>query len=225
MDELSALPPEGAIHRLRTSSLQHRSFASHSPSSARTASPCRHNPDRPEILAPVPRRLETCTNQPWMRPASPSSPLTPVSAPGPSPSRARRISASSTRPRQLSFSSLHGQDRSGINAATTGVQWAPGITSPSALGSPGRKLRKVVSKTELRSSGEKAMGRRWIRWMQKRGMEDWVLPGALMTSVLIKWCIGLGSYSGEHLVDVFCCDTALTRDYGRNGNATFVWGL
>lgn len=158
-----------------------------------------------------------------MRPSTPSSPFTPASAAAlQSHPRTPRLSLSSARPQQLSFSALHGHD-----AASTGVQWSPATASPSVLGSPSRKLRKVLSKTEIRSSssGEKAMGRRWIRWMQKRGIEDWVLPGAIITSVLIKWCIGLGSYSGEHLVDSILLRYRLTREYGRNGNTAYVWGL
>jgi len=155
MDELSALPPEStskAIHRLRTSSLnQRRAFASHSPSTARTVSPLHHFPsksvrsyhaDRPEILAPVPRRhlLDTFADQPWMRPSSPISPATlsppaafhyhPTLAPPASPTRTRHLSVSSTLSQRQSFSTLHG------NAPTPA--------------SPSRKPRKV-SKTESQS--------------------------------------------------------------------------
>lgn len=41
-----------------------------------------------------------------------------------------------------------------------------------------------------------AMGRRWIRWMHKRGIEKWVEPGIIAASTLVKFAIGLGSYSG-----------------------------
>jgi alpha-1,3-glucosyltransferase len=41
-----------------------------------------------------------------------------------------------------------------------------------------------------------AMGRRWIRWMHKRGIEEWVIPGVIAASTLVKFAIGLGSYSG-----------------------------
>lgn len=50
---------------------------------------------------------------------------------------------------------------------------------------------------EYHDPGEPAMGRRWIRWMHKRGMKQWVLPGIVMVAVLFKWAIGLGSYSGR----------------------------
>lgn len=102
--------------------------------------------------------------------------------------RAPRLSGSSTHSQKLSFSALHEQGKD-KGAISTGVQWRHGAASPSTS----RHLEKVSSKTEV---GEKAMGRRWIRWMHKRGMKAWVLPGALLTSTLVKWCIGLGSYSG-----------------------------
>ena len=41
-----------------------------------------------------------------------------------------------------------------------------------------------------------AMGRRWIRWMHKRGIKEWVIPGVIAASTLVKFAIGLGSYSG-----------------------------
>ena len=41
-----------------------------------------------------------------------------------------------------------------------------------------------------------AMGRRWIRWMHKRGIKEWVIPGVIAASTLVKFLIGLGSYSG-----------------------------
>ncbi|KAF9556756.1 glucosyltransferase [Agrocybe pediades] len=41
------------------------------------------------------------------------------------------------------------------------------------------------------------MGRRWIRWVHKRGMKQWVLPGIVMSAVLFKWALALGPYSGQ----------------------------
>ena len=41
------------------------------------------------------------------------------------------------------------------------------------------------------------MGKRWIRWMHKQGMKQWVVPSAIIASTWIKWGIGLGSYSGR----------------------------
>ena len=43
---------------------------------------------------------------------------------------------------------------------------------------------------------EVAMGKLWIRWMRKRGIKEWVIPGIIAVSTLVKFAIGLGSYSG-----------------------------
>jgi hypothetical protein len=32
--------------------------------------------------------------------------------------------------------------------------------------------------------------------MYKNGVKHWVVPCTLLASVLVRWCIGLGSYSG-----------------------------
>ncbi len=44
---------------------------------------------------------------------------------------------------------------------------------------------------------EPAMGRRWLRWMHKRGLKQWVVPGIMGASTLVKLLIGLGPYSGS----------------------------
>ena len=33
--------------------------------------------------------------------------------------------------------------------------------------------------------------------MHKHGMKHWVVPAAILAAAWIKWCIGLGSYSGQ----------------------------
>jgi alpha-1,3-glucosyltransferase len=43
---------------------------------------------------------------------------------------------------------------------------------------------------------EQGFGRRWLRWMHKSGVKHWVVPCALLASALVRWCVGLGSYSG-----------------------------
>ena len=43
---------------------------------------------------------------------------------------------------------------------------------------------------------ELGFGRRWLRWMHKNGVRHWVVPCTLIASALVRWCIGLGSYSG-----------------------------
>ncbi|KAF8967145.1 glucosyltransferase [Flammula alnicola] len=50
---------------------------------------------------------------------------------------------------------------------------------------------------------ETAMARRWIRWMHKRGFKQWVVPGIIAVSTLVKLAIGLGSYSGQNTPPMF----------------------
>ncbi|KAF8627459.1 hypothetical protein AX17_006272 [Amanita inopinata Kibby_2008] len=100
----------------------------------------------------------------------------PSSSPSSSTTRLRRRSVSSTySPMQATI--LHERSKGGVQS----------------LGTPtGLQLRKTSARPEV----EKGMARRWVRWMHKRGIKNWVLPGALLASTLVKYCIGLGSYSG-----------------------------
>jgi len=43
---------------------------------------------------------------------------------------------------------------------------------------------------------EQGFGRRWLRWMHRNGVKHWVVPCTLLASVLVRWYIGLGPYSG-----------------------------
>jgi alpha-1,3-glucosyltransferase len=43
---------------------------------------------------------------------------------------------------------------------------------------------------------EQGFGRRWLRWMHKNGIKHWVVPCTLIASVLVRWSVGLGPYSG-----------------------------
>lgn len=43
---------------------------------------------------------------------------------------------------------------------------------------------------------KEGMGKVWIRWMHKRGIKTWTVPLLVLVSTLIKFCVGLGSYSG-----------------------------
>ncbi|THH19193.1 hypothetical protein EW146_g1921 [Bondarzewia mesenterica] len=54
---------------------------------------------------------------------------------------------------------------------------------------------------EQRDSG--GMGRRWLRWMHRHGMRDWVLLCAVLGSALVKWSVGLGTYSGQGTPPMF----------------------
>jgi alpha-1,3-glucosyltransferase len=44
---------------------------------------------------------------------------------------------------------------------------------------------------------ETGMARRWVKWMHTQNLRVWVVPSAVLASIWVKWCIGLGSYSGK----------------------------
>ncbi|GLB38327.1 putative ALG6 ALG8 glucosyltransferase family protein [Lyophyllum shimeji] len=187
MDELSALPPSDSPRkkskRVRTTSTGIRQGypPSASPVSTRAESPLqqinrasstapRPFPERLEILAPTPRRhlLDSSASQQWLH----TPPLSPTSSRAGSPASA----ASSRRPshsQHTSFSALlqHGSGGS-VRPSSTRQERADAETSAT-------------------------MGRRWIRWMHKRGLKQWVVPMGILAAVLVKACIGLGSYSGK----------------------------
>ena len=62
---------------------------------------------------------------------------------------------------------------------------------------------------ELESMG---MGRRWIGWMHRHGMRDWILLCAVIGSAWVKWCVGLGSYSGQCLSPARAVLTPVVKD-------------
>ena len=55
----------------------------------------------------------------------------------------------------------------------------------------------------LSQEEEQAFGRRWSRWMHRNGVKHWIVPCTLLASVLVRWCIGLGSYSGTSSVHTY----------------------
>ena len=132
----------------------------------------------PSILSPTPRRhlLESSVNQHWLnspaisvtssRPSSPPRFTTEDNQPATSHIRNRFKTHPPT------FSSIYEHDSQGavVNARTSSDK-APEVEST-------------------------AMGKRWIRWMHKRGIKDWVIPGIIAASTLVKFAIGLGPYSG-----------------------------
>ncbi len=66
------------------------------------------------------------------------------------------------------------------------------------------KLKELSGNGRKHEASEKqdiemSMGRVWVRWMHKRNMKGWVVPALVAVSTLLKWCIGLGSYSGSSL--------------------------
>lgn len=51
-----------------------------------------------------------------------------------------------------------------------------------------------------REEAETGAGRRWIRWMHRNNMKDWVVPAILLAGALVRWCVGLGTYSGASYI-------------------------
>ena len=41
-------------------------------------------------------------------------------------------------------------------------------------------------------------GKRWLKWMHQNRMQNLVVPSIVSGTVLVRWCVGLGSYSGKH---------------------------
>ncbi|KJA21176.1 glycosyltransferase family 57 protein [Hypholoma sublateritium FD-334 SS-4] len=207
MDELSVLPPEGSWKRsarVRTSSLNPRyAYTNPSPSSTRAESPFRPNSlssntngiqsDTPLILAPTPQRhlIESSASQRWLntppmsatssRPSSPQAAFSQSSA-YPTTRIRRRLSSNHTR----SFSALLAAEKS---------EQVPVL--PSLRGGLHRVSGRGLEPEETGG------GRRWIRWMHKRGIKTWVVPGVIAGAALLKFAIGLGSYSGQNTPPMF----------------------
>ncbi|KDR82818.1 hypothetical protein GALMADRAFT_851446 [Galerina marginata CBS 339.88] len=210
--------------RARTTSLNPRyAYTNPSPATTRAESPSQYQnhhpqqtdadrPDGPVILAPTPRRhlLESSASQHWLN-TPPLSPLTSSRAlspqsqssssfppfPYPYPPSTSAASMGSTTShsnshntqarRRLSmhrrsFGALLEQERLGR------VPGSPGVA--------GRPHAGAQAQAQAHEPEEPALGRRWIRWMHKRGVRQWIVPGVLVASTLVKFAIGLGSYSG-----------------------------
>ncbi|KAH7885017.1 ALG6, ALG8 glycosyltransferase family-domain-containing protein [Phlebopus sp. FC_14] len=155
---------------LRSATLRHRGP---SPGIRSASSGIEH----PEILAPVPRRhlLQTSESLHWLKLDSFSDAdwqtrgLSPVSA---TSSVASVLPASSSK--RLSFSALMEQERLAREMRTS----------------------VLLRKEHEEDRGDIGAGRRWVRWMHRHGMKAWVVPTAIIASMWVKWCIGLGGYSG-----------------------------
>ncbi|KAG1844658.1 glycosyltransferase family 57 protein [Suillus subalutaceus] len=52
-------------------------------------------------------------------------------------------------------------------------------------------------------SGTIGAGRRFVRWMHRNNMKNWMIPSAIAVSTLVKWCIGFGTYSGHNTPPMF----------------------
>lgn len=137
----------------------------------------------------MPRRhfLLQTESQQWLRaaPLSPSSsrPASPLSVVSTNPPDSV-LASPPLRPRReptLSFSSLLESD-------------------PAAAI---RRRRSSIAQDslppkEIWDDGEMKLGaaRRWIRWMHRNRMREEVLVCSIAAAVWIKWCVGLGGYSG-----------------------------
>jgi len=133
----------------------------------------------------------------------------------PSPPSTRAVSPST--PTRSGFSRGKGRDR---------------YASFSSVMEVGKEAGSVVVVQE------QGFGRRWLRWMHKNGVKHWVVPCTLLASALVRWCVGLSSYSGmspikknalspggedmPHDVHMIPCST---HDYSRAGHSSHVWRL
>jgi len=137
--------------------------------------------DHAEIIAPIPRRhlLQVSQSLHWLRLDTPSegewlnrvaTPVSPVSA----SSVGSVFPSSRTSNRLRSFSALMEHERT-----------ADGGTSFTS-----------DARVAMDDQGNYGAGRRWVRWMHRHNLKNWVAPSAIVASTLVKWCIGLGTYSG-----------------------------
>lgn len=145
--------------------------------SGHTVSPIRRPDTEPaEIVSPVPRRHLSHTSESlsWLKAGAFSD----VDLQGRAISP---LSAASSTPsifpssstRRLSFGVLLEQER---QARATALR-----------------------RTQNEDATDLGAIRRWVRWMHKHNMKTWVVPCAIATSTYVKWCIGLGGYSGVFL--------------------------
>lgn len=133
-----------------------------------------------EIIAPIPDRhlLHSQQSQQWLY-----SPSSPSSSRAVSPtSRTFGHTSSNRSSRHLSFSTLMVHER---------------LRRSSQSGSYTVLRNEVQAESKVTLVGDHSMGRRWIRWMHKNGLKEWVIPSAIVASIWIRWGISLGSYSGE----------------------------
>ncbi|KAH8104721.1 glycosyltransferase family 57 protein [Cristinia sonorae] len=170
--------PGQVPHRTRTPLLRHRTSSLASISS-----------EQSEIVSPIPRRhqlLQASESRHWL----PSPSVSPVSTRGASPS----ISHPATSPRSHRL-----PKRTRVNSV---IQQDGSRTV--RFPSPSHLAKRVhPPDEEKKQSDEGGMARRWVRWMHKQGLKQWVLPNAILISTLLKWCVGLGTYSGHNTPPMF----------------------
>ncbi|KAF8895501.1 ALG6, ALG8 glycosyltransferase family-domain-containing protein [Infundibulicybe gibba] len=139
--------------------------------------PRTQSPFRPatEILSPRPRRhlLESSASQHWLRSSS-SSP--PPFSPGGSSRATSPVSTISPTYQRPTFSSLHS------------------LSSPDYTRL--RALSLAHAQAHPHARAPPSAGRRFIRYMHKRGLRTYILPVTFLFAFFIKYCVGLGGYSG-----------------------------
>ncbi|KAI0345967.1 hypothetical protein BDW22DRAFT_1370359 [Trametopsis cervina] len=134
--------------------------------------------DYSDIVAPIPRRhldIQRSESQHWLG----SPPLSPISTASRAISPLSFASTSPTRARRKhtqSFTSLLETDK-----------WKPPLPTIPQGAVPDS------DKHDLHNSPARGL----VRWMHKQGFRDWVVPITILLATLVKWCIGLGSYSGQ----------------------------
>ncbi|TCD70905.1 Glucosyltransferase-like protein [Steccherinum ochraceum] len=156
--------------RVRTPNLRHRTSSQASISS-----------ETSEIISPIPRRhhyLQANESRHWL----PSPSVSPVSTRAASPPSAHPTTSPRAYrlPQRARLSSVLEQD---------GHQ---------PLSFPYASQPHTRARPPDEDKHEGSMSRRWVRWMHKQGMKQWVLPSVILISTWVKWCIGLGSYSGHN---------------------------
>ncbi|GJE98268.1 glycosyltransferase family 57 protein [Phanerochaete sordida] len=60
-----------------------------------------------------------------------------------------------------------------------------------------------LSAEDHKNTEDTGMARRWTRWMHKQGLRHRVVSLVILFAALVKWCIGLGSYSGQGTPPMF----------------------
>ncbi|KAF5369312.1 hypothetical protein D9758_002725 [Tetrapyrgos nigripes] len=137
------------------------------------------SPYTPEILAPTPQRhlLESTVSQSWLR----TPPISPVSSRAMSPISTRAVSKSPVQHRSI----------------TTVLEQEHGLTR----GVPRRHSAESLSSRP--KTVESSMARRFVRWTHRQGNRNFTLLWIFFVSVLFKYCVGLGSYSGESIPPMY----------------------
>lgn len=134
--------------------------------------------DHSEIIAPIPRRhlLQTSQSLHWLRVDTSSGDewlnrgVSPVSA-----SSVGSVFPNNRMANRLSFTALMEHERTAVGPSST---------------ADARILED--------DQGTIGAGRRFVRWMHRNNMKNWVVPSAIVASTLVKWCIGFGTYSGAY---------------------------